>query len=1382
MINTFKYIACCLVGVLALLPLQAQNIIRPKIAGPGNLWVNSYNGVLFFGQTDFETQNSAMPMQLRFYYNSSASSVDYGYGLGFSMGYEMRYHEDAIGGVDIETGDGRTDHFTKYGDEYKAPAGVFSTLVRPTFDTYLLTTTDGTRYYFDSAYHRKVTAIEDRNGNKTTFKYQDTLLVEVKDAAGHTITLSYTDGLMTQASATFSPGKYKYEYDGLRRLRKRIDPMGNATIYDYSRQNKLDEITDANGNKTLIAYNDAGMVSRLKTDESDKSIRYDGDKTVFIDYTEPNNVYSFYRWDDKGRAIEKVGLCCGIQSILKYDDNDNVAQRIDANGNTTNFTYDERGNMLTLRDPLGYIEQYTYEPNFNQVTSFCDKNGNNYMFSYDTKGNLTALDGPLEFNNHYSYDEHGWQTMATDANGNVTLTAYNTDGTKSSVTNPNGGVIKYEYDTYGRMKSQTDPMGNTTSYIYDNLGRVINETNALGYTTAISYDKIGNTVRIQDAAGNITAYTYDGLSRLTSMTDAMGGVYSYKYDGQGNVISVIDPIGIEERYTYNDRNKVESFTNGEGERTNYDYDNNGNLIAEMRPNGNVISYEYDELDRLIEISDNIGLIAIYTYDGNGNQLSVTDGVDRTITCAYDALNRRITETLPSGSKSKYDYDKNCNLISITDAMGSVTRYSYNSLNQLLCQTDALGAKTQFDYDNNGNITRVIDANGNITSYMYDAQNNNTSITFANGRSLQFTYDELSRIIISKDRGGREFKYSYNAVGDLLTKTYPNGEKDKYTYDGISRMVSAVNKNADISFLYDRTGRLLSEIVNGRETRYSYNVLSGERALVYPSGFKVIEQLNARNLLTSIRQNGDEIVTMNYNASGQKTSQCYANGITTNFEYNVNSWLKTIAADHETLSLEMDYDAIGNITNRRDMLDANRSESYDYDRNSQIISFKRGTSVEKSYMFDPLGNRIKVLDNGVTTCYKSNNINAYVSITGGLSINPQYDENGNLLSDGKHSYNYDFNNKLISIDNGECTFKYDALGRRIAKNNTLYYYVGDQMVEEVTDNVTTSYLYGNNLDEALLMKRGDDMYYYHTNILGSVMVITNGRGEKEEVIEYDVFGQPTFINNSGVILSNSSINNNILFTGREYDYYSSIYYFRNRFQHPNIGSFMQKDPLVFYDFMNDYSYVGNKTTLYSDPYGLSKNAMNSWIAKIDQNAINSFNQSQGNGLGSKLGNWLNDAKNWFNQGGQNSSNPFNGGSDKLRIPINGNYFKDYLNPTKLGKLGWLGLLLNAGIAGYKGYNEKRCTDFWDGLGSEILRGASQGMVAGATIGAVTGAIAGGSGGVVLGAGIGSVPAGATGALVGGVLGGYAGAVSGAAWGAITSAVGYTVGYWTNPNHY
>ena len=137
-LETMKKLFIILLCFVWLLPLRAQNMTQPKIAGPNGLWVNSYKGVLFFGQTDMETQNSAMPMQLRFYYNSSANETNYGYGLGFSLGYEMRYKVEENGDVTIETGDGRSDTYTRFGDEFEAPAGVFSTLTLDG-DTYTLT-------------------------------------------------------------------------------------------------------------------------------------------------------------------------------------------------------------------------------------------------------------------------------------------------------------------------------------------------------------------------------------------------------------------------------------------------------------------------------------------------------------------------------------------------------------------------------------------------------------------------------------------------------------------------------------------------------------------------------------------------------------------------------------------------------------------------------------------------------------------------------------------------------------------------------------------------------------------------------------------------------------------------------------------------------------------------------------------------------------------------------------------------------------------------------------------------------------------------------------------------------------------------------------------
>lgn len=1168
----------------------AQNIIHPKIAGPNGLWVNSFNGVLFFGQTDMETQNTAMPMSLRFYYNSSAYATNYGYGLGFSLGYEMRYSTDESGNVTIEQGDGRGDTFKRYGTDYEAPAGVFSVLTKGEDGSYILKEKNGTVYTFGNSQHRKLTAITDRNGNRTELTYTDSQLTQIKDAVGHTITLNYANGMLTSASASFHQGSVSYEYNSKGCLRKRTDAMGNSIVYAYDDNNRLEAITDANGHKTMIAYNSAGMCSRLKTEVSDKSIRYDGDKTVFIDYTEPKNQYSYYRWDDKGRVVEKVGLCCGIQSTMAYDDNDNVVRRTDANGNVTSYTYDDRGNMLSMTDALGNTERYTYDADFNQVTSFQDKNGNTYQFAYDGKGNLTSFSGPQGFSNSYTYNDKGWVLTATDANSGVTRTTYNADGTMANVMNAAGHVTAYVYDQCGNITTVTDPRGNSTTYKYDDNNRIVSQSDAQGNTTSVSYDKVGNIVRVRDAKNQITAYTYDALGNVLSMVNAKGGTYTFTYDGKGQLLTATNPEGETVTQEWNEKGKLQSVANAAGERTTYDYDAKGNLTSVFLPNGNVLNYFYDQLDRISQVSDNMGVIVKNTYDANGNRLTATDGLDRTMTYTYDGLNRVTAEALPSGATTTYSYDGNSNLLTITDASGNATTYTYSSLNQQLTHTDALSAKTQMEYDANGNMVKVTDAKGNATTYAYDALNRNTEIGFANGLSLQYSYDELSRVVASKDRAGQQFRYAYDQLGNLLSKTYPDNSSDRYTYDAVSRVLSAVNNAATVSFTYDAASRLLSETLNGKVTGYAYDVAAGKRTLTYPSGMKVVEQLNARDLITSILQNGNEVVTMSYNAAGQKTAQTYANGITTTYDYNDNGWLKSIVADHDVMSLEMTYDPVGNITERKDLLDANRTESYGYDVISQLTSFRRGTTVDKTYEFDLLGNRVKMLENGVATSYTANNVNAYTTITGPQAFTPDYDENGNLLRDANNKYSYDFNNRLSSA--GSTEYKYDALGRRISKGDTYYYYVGDQMVEEVNNGIINSYLYGNDIDEALQMKKAAGTYYYHTNHLGCALALTDATHAVVERIDYDVYGQPTFFDAEGNELDQSSIGNNILFTGREYDVETGMYFYRARTMHPGVGRFMQKDPMGYVDSMNDYAYTVNSPIRFVDPFGFNKETCDS----------------------------------------------------------------------------------------------------------------------------------------------------------------------------------------------
>ncbi len=65
---------------------------------------------------------------------------------------------------------------------------------------------------------------------------------------------------------------------------------------------------------------------------------------------------------------------------------------------------------------------------------------------------------------------------------------------------------------------------------------------------------------------------------------------------------------------------------------------------------------------------------------------------------------------------------------------------------------------------------------------------------------------------------------------------------------------------------------------------------------------------------------------------------------------------------------------------------------------------------------------------------------------------------------------------------------------------------------------------------------------------------------------------------------SAIDNPYMFTGRRLDAESGLYYYRFRYYNPDIGRFLQTDPLDYIDGLNMYTYVGNSSINRIDPYG------------------------------------------------------------------------------------------------------------------------------------------------------------------------------------------------------
>ncbi|PIT54762.1 hypothetical protein BHC44_03235 [Snodgrassella alvi] len=1054
-------------------------------------------------------------------------------------------------------------------------------------------------------------AIKDHNGELVYSLDYDNQerLIKATDRSGRSVSYSWSGDRLTQVIGVMG-NVWKYGYDKNGQLNNKTEPDGGVTKIDYVQSvpsHHLSMDSGRNGGRVSQSV----IISTNRTDNENKLARVGkitaqtGAVTVYnteynrvnkqytITVTDPLGIKTVSVFDSQGRQLSKtvnnelkqsiqrdtatrlvkVLNERGIATTVQEDSEERPIKVIAADGSSESFQYNTKGMLTDYIDAAGNITKLQYNDQ-NKLTQTILAKGKPEQrivsWEYDQYGQATSIKIGEKQQIKQTYDQYGNISSYTDANGNTYQFTYNVQGQVTSVKTPDNNIWQLSYNAAGIPEQAIDPQGKVTKYSSDALGRITKITDPLGNTTSYSYQ-------------------YNNQGWQVKATNALNQTYAYNYDLAGKPVSVISPSGLEVKQNYDKQGRPKSQQDAAGNITSVEYGGKGSgldgLIVKTLYPTYTETYNYNTIGLPTSVSqvldNNTSLMTSISYNEQGLPASITN---------------------PDGSTFMARYDAYGNIIKTIDALGGEISNSWDEMGNLESITDPGGRSYTFSYDNNGNLIKETGTSGNQTEYIYN------------------TVDQL---IAKKDANGNEIQYKYDQTGNLIEESHfvkdqtTAAQRITYSYNDAGQL-TGVNQSGDtqssFNYVLDKLGRRIKETITyqsnnqkiSKELQYGYDADGNLTSITYPDN-SVVQYHYVQGQLQQVQlPNGEKITWDSYRwnqpesitAPGSQTSMTY-----TALQQPLS--IQVTNADNKVLlQRNYQYDKSGNI------IQSNTEQGiidYRYDALDRLTQVnpdqslqQKGLSVE-SYSYDATGNRTGSAHQTGEWQYNSNG-----QLTqwgeGKQQTALSYDATGNLISEqlnGKQrSYQYDSINQLIGIqddDTEKAHYQYDPFGRRISKTvngeTTYYLYSDEGLIAELDQNGTMQVAYGwmpdtvwgtsplwqTSLDNNQTLKNAD-YHYLITDYLGTPQLAVNSRGQQTWKGIADAFG------NTQLDLDNQ-ITLNLRQPGQYYDQESGLYYNLARHYNPQIGRYIEADPLGVMGGLNLYGYANANPLMYADPYGL-----------------------------------------------------------------------------------------------------------------------------------------------------------------------------------------------------